>query len=427
MSIRFSLFFYPLLFASVLFLLSSCTESSPAPAPSPPEKQPATVTELQSERVTIPAGSNLYQVLYNAGLSPRDLLALVDVFKKTAGDTRVAAGSIVRLFRRPSPENRIARVEVVRSRSRSVILERKSVKGWEGRTRDYPITLERATFKGTVVTNLWDSARIAGMDPQLIVDLSLVFASQVDFNREVRKGDRWRLVVERKIINGRGAGWGNILAVEYENNGQVYTGIRFPAGKNSGYFDPDGDSLRRMFLKSPLRFGRVTSRFSKRRFHPVLKKHRPHYGVDYGAPTGTPVMAVGKGRIARIGRYGGSGKMIHIRHNGVYQTAYLHLSGYAKGLRRGSKVEQGEIIGYVGATGLATGPHLHFSFYEYGRYVDPLGRKFPSAEGVPRADRARYRQLAEQLTAELPEWDLIAGFAGDSSGREFLNLQPVLR
>lgn len=279
---------------------------------------------------------------------------------------------------------------------------------WQIEKIDFPIIKKKRTFAGNVSTSLWESAEKYGVEPSLIINLTEIFAWQVDFNREVRPGDQWRLVVEEQFTRNKSIGWGEILAAEYVNQGEVYTAVRY-VDKNTGYssyFSPDGKSLKRMFLKSPMKFGRISSRFSKRRLHPVLKKPRPHLGVDYAAPQGTPVRSVGKGQITILGRRGGSGKMIKIRHNSVYQTAYLHLSRYAKGLRKGSRVEQGQIIGYVGSTGLATGPHLHFSFYENGRYVDPLGKKFPAADPVPKKQMDQFKTLVSKTLPLLPNWQL---------------------
>ncbi|MFN9068710.1 MAG: M23 family metallopeptidase, partial [Bdellovibrionales bacterium] len=178
-------------------------------------------------------------------------------------------------------------------------------------------------------------------------------------------------------------------------------------GEDLGYFSPEGESLRRMFLKSPIQFGRITSGFSKKRFHPILQVNRPHLGVDYAAPTGTPVRAVGDGVIDFSGWSGGGGNVIKIRHNSIYQTAYKHLSGYAKGIRRGSRVKQGQIIGFVGSTGLSTAPHLHFEFYQSGRFVDPVGKKFPSADPVPSQMLADFKKSANERLQLLPSWETV--------------------
>ena len=284
---------------------------------------------------------------------------------------------------------------------------------WKPQLVELPITSEKRTFSGIVKSNLWDSASASGMHPQLIPELAEIFAWQIDFSREVRQGDRWRIVVEQRFVQQEPVGWGPILAAQYSTSaGDNYTGVRYPQeGPLASYYQEDGSSLRRMFLKSPMKFGRISSRFTNKRFHPILKENRPHLGVDYAAPIGTPVRTVGDGRVVFVGRKGGSGKMVKIRHNSVYTTAYLHLNGYGKGIKRGAKVAQGQTIGYVGKTGWATGPHLHFSFYKHGRYVDPLGQKFPSADPIAAAEKDQFNSVAEKILLDLPEWQSVTNVA----------------
>ncbi|HRO66297.1 MAG TPA: peptidoglycan DD-metalloendopeptidase family protein [Pseudobdellovibrionaceae bacterium] len=276
---------------------------------------------------------------------------------------------------------------------------------WVAKKITEQVDLKTVTFSGLVTSSLWESARRANMDPNLISELADIFGWQVDFSREVRKDDRWRLTVEQKLVKGEPIGWGAILAAEYENAGTPYQAALFRLnGEEIGYFDTEGKSLRRMFLKSPIRYGRITSGFNLRRFHPILKVPRPHIGVDYGAPIGTPVRAVGDGVVTLASWSGGGGNVIKVRHNSTYETAYKHLSGYAKNVKKGARVQQGQVIGFVGNTGLSTGPHLHFEFYQSGRFVDPLGRKFPSADPVPPMHLGQFKESATSLLASLPPW-----------------------
>lgn len=269
------------------------------------------------------------------------------------------------------------------------------------------ITTSTRAYAGAVNYSLWTSASSAGMDPAIITSMAEIFAWQIDFNREVRAGDQWRLVVEEIFANGKPIGFGDIISAEYVNGAFSYVAVKYDIDDRVQYFQPDGNSLRRMFLKSPLKFGRITSRFQAKRFHPILKVEKPHLGVDYGAPTGTPVMTVGDGVVAYVGTRGGSGKMITIRHNAAYRTEYKHLSRYSENIRPGTKVAMGQTIGYVGATGLATGPHLHFEFHENGRVVDPQGLKFPTADPVPAKYMDDFKAKAEASLAQLPPWSAI--------------------
>ena len=195
-------------------------------------------------------------------------------------------------------------------------------------------------------------------------------------------------------------GWGQIVYGKYQNRKKTYKAYFYKNKKIHGYFDENGQSLVRAFLKSPIKFGRITSHFSHRRYHPIHRRYKPHKGVDYGAPWGTPIRSVGDGIITKIGRYGGSGNMIVIKHFAGYQTKYLHMSRFKTGLRRNSKVLQGETIGYVGATGLATGPHLHFEMSKYGRIINPLKIKnLPSTGAIPLSEQAEFQKHIHSLNS----------------------------
>jgi len=279
--------------------------------------------------------------------------------------------------------------------------------GWVAHKLTETVTIETVTFSGTVNSSLWESAEAADMDPDLISALADIFGWEVDFSRAVRAGDRWRLTVEKKTVKGEPVGWGSILAAEYINDGESHQAALYRLnGDEVGYYNPNGESLRKMFLKSPLRYGRITSRFSLHRFHPKLQIYRPHQGVDYGTPVGTPVRAVGDGVVTFAQGAGDGGNVLKIRHNSVYQTAYKHLSGFAKGIHNGTRVKQGQVVAYSGNTGLSTGPHLHFEFWQNGTYVDPLSRRFPSADPVPKAQLADFKITAQKLLEALPAWEV---------------------
>jgi murein DD-endopeptidase MepM/ murein hydrolase activator NlpD len=351
--------------------------------------------------------SNMYLTLREIGVSSEFILSLLNTSKPYFDLSKVPAKFTFEAFWQDLEHKVLSGFNFEISNTRT--LKARLLEGeWKADIIEHEITEKLRSYSGVVSNSLWESAENAGMEPILIVNLTEIFAWQVDFNREVRPGDKWRMSVVEQFSKGKSIGWGSILAAEYINQNESYVGIKFPKddNKTADYFDPDGQSLRRMFLKSPIKFGRVSSRFNRARFHPILKRNRPHLGVDYAAPTGTPVRSVGDGRIEWIGRKGGSGKMIKVRHNSVYQTAYLHLNNYAQGLKKGHKVRQGQVIGYVGSTGLATGPHLHFSFYQNGKYVDPLGKKFPAADPVPPKFLAEYKAYVSEALPLLPNWQL---------------------
>jgi murein DD-endopeptidase MepM/ murein hydrolase activator NlpD len=234
---------------------------------------------------------------------------------------------------------------------------------------------------GTIETSLWDAMIGKGFHPSLAISLSEIFAWTVDFFG-LQKGDNFKVIYEDLSIDGKPLGTGRIYGARFDRSGSVVTAIPFLQDGRESYFDVDGNSLKKAFLKAPLQFSRISSHFSSSRLHPILRIRRPHYGVDYAAPVGTPVHAIGDGRVTAATTENGSGKMVRIQHNSVYATAYLHLSRFGQGIAPGAFVKQGDIIGYVGTTGLSTGPHLDFRFYRNGSPVDPLKVEAPPVEPV---------------------------------------------
>ena len=245
-----------------------------------------------------------------------------------------------------------------------------------------PINLETQIQmkSGVIKSSLFAATDGASVPDSVAIQIAEIFASDIDFHRDLRKEDRFKVVYESRYSNGEPTGTGRVLAVEFINKGKTYQAVYFEANdKERGYYTPDGKNLRRAFLRSPLKFSRISSGFTRSRYHPVLKKWRAHKGVDYAAPRGTPVRATANGTVATKTRQRGYGKLIILKHRGRYSTAYAHLSSFAKGLRKGKRINQGDIIGYVGSTGLATGPHLHYEFRINGVQRDPQRVVMPAA------------------------------------------------
>jgi murein DD-endopeptidase MepM/ murein hydrolase activator NlpD len=253
--------------------------------------------------------------------------------------------------------------------------------------------------------SLFQAMAAAGEGAELTLALAGVFSGEIDFNTEIQAGDRFALAFERFVRAGRPSTYGPITAAEFHNDGRVVRAIRFaqPDGQ-FGYFDELGRSLRRLFLRSPLKFDpRITSRYSTSRFHPVLQGSRAHRGVDYGAPTGAPVVSVGTGTVVSVTVDATNGRMVRIRHASGYDSFYLHLSAFAAGIRRGARVDQGQTIGLVGSTGLATGPHLHYGLQKNGAWVDPLEehRRMPPGDPVPSEMMEAFARVRDQALSSL--------------------------
>jgi murein DD-endopeptidase MepM/ murein hydrolase activator NlpD len=269
---------------------------------------------------------------------------------------------------------------------------------------------------GTIRSSLFEAAQEIGEVPVLALRLVDIFGWEVDFVYDVRVGDTFKAIVEKRYRDGEFAGYGRIPAAEFVNQGKTYQGFLFENrnGKPE-YYDAKGRSLRRTLLKTPVDYARISSGFSYNRFHPIKKEWCPHPAIDYAAPVGTPVRTVGDGVVLEAGRKNASGKYLKIRHNSVYQTYYLHLSRFAKGIRKGRKVSQGQVIGYVGSTGMSTGPHLDFRMKKNGKYVNPRRVTAPASPPVPKERIEKYRETIEPLVAQLD--DVEFPIAMETSGK----------
>jgi murein DD-endopeptidase MepM/ murein hydrolase activator NlpD len=242
---------------------------------------------------------------------------------------------------------------------------------------------------GIIETSLWEAMMADSLHTTLAFKLSEIYAWTVDFFG-LQKGDRFKVIYEESFIDDKSLGAGRIFGAQFTWAGKTTNAIPFIQDGVESFFDSEGNSLRKAFLKAPLRFSRISSRYSASRLHPILRIRRPHLGVDYAAPLGTPVQAIGDGRVVAAGIENGSGRMVRIVHNSVYSTAYLHLSRFGPGIFRGAFVKQGDIIGFVGSSGLSTGPHLDFRFYMNGSPVDPLAVEAPPVEPVLEENREKF-------------------------------------
>jgi len=259
---------------------------------------------------------------------------------------------------------------------------------------------------GEIRSSLFAATDAAGIPDGIATQLAEIFSGDIDFYRDLRKGDRFSLIYEIHYSHGLSVRSGRILAAEFINNGQSFRAVLFPPPNTTtdsagGYYTPEGKNLRKAFLRSPLEFSRVTSGFSNARLHPILNQWRAHRGVDYGAPTGTRVRATADGIVDFSGKQGGYGNLVVLRHNGRYSTAYGHLNAFAPGVRQGARIKQGDTIGYVGATGWATGPHLHYEFRIGGEQVNPLAAVLPPAPSLDNTQLPHFQQHAHNVLSQL--------------------------
>ena len=264
----------------------------------------------------------------------------------------------------------------------------------------YDFSLVRVS--GTIRSSLFETLASTGESPILAVRIADIFGSEINFIRDLQPGDSFKVLVEKRYRDGEYKGYGRVLAAHFTNTGTTYEAYLFRDGKNRPqHYNAKGENLRKTLLQAPLAFTRVTSRFSHNRKHPILGYSRPHLGVDYGAPTGTPVKAVGDGVVTRRSWAGGYGNQVIIKHSAGLESMYSHLSGYARGLRNGQRVRQGQVIGFVGSTGLSSGPHLDFRLRQNGKFVNPAKAINPRGESVRKASMDRFRKTVEKERALL--------------------------
>lgn len=366
------------------------------------------VGSLESVRAALPvqiderelgSGQTLGEIL-SRRLGNNDQAALLAALREQVSPRRLKVGTRVAMFVRPDAE--VGEVEIQLNRDETVRLVRGEV-GWNSSTERVPVVVDTLTVAGRIDQSLWasivDHPHLVDMpmnDKGVLVDaLDRVFQWQLDFSRQIREGDHFRVAFERLLRPDGSMREGTIIAAEFVNVGNPFHAVFFdPNGDGDGsYFDLEGNSVRRAFLLKPLSFRRISSRFSSGRRHPVLNTVRAHRGVDYAANSGTPIMATADGIVQHRGPLGGLGNAIVIAHANGFTTRYGHMRGFASGVSVGNRVSQGQVIGYVGMTGLATGPHLHYEMIRNGRHVDPLAVDLPNGDPVP--GDARDRWLSE--------------------------------
>ena len=276
----------------------------------------------------------------------------------------------------------------------------------ETETVEVPLQKNVKIAHGSIKHNLFMDGARAGLDDKLIMKLVAIFGWDIDFALDLRKGDQFAVAYEELYDGDKKIDSNNILAAQFINQGRLLSAFRHEQDNGRAeYYDAEGNNLRGTFLRTPMKISRITSGFSKRRYHPVLKKWRAHRGVDYGAPTGTPVLATADGRISHIGTNGGYGKCVVLRHGGKFSTLYAHLSRYQRTLRNGTRIRQGQVIGYVGSTGLATGPHLHYEFRVNNVHQNPLTQTTAKAAPIPESHKAEFLANAQMWNERLAQFE----------------------
>lgn len=350
---------------------------------------------------TVGKGETLASIFKQQDLSPTLLHKIVSCNPQAKNLARIRPGQKLRFAL--DEENRLQRLILDRSRISSLQISR-TAEGFDAKEVSRPVEKRYTSATGIIESSLFVDGQKAGLSDAQIMEMAQIFGWDIDFALEIREGDQFHVIFEEQYLDGEKLGNGPILAAEFINQGNTYKAIRYTdkAG-DTAYYDGDGKAKRRAFIRTPVKFARISSRYTRKRWHPVLKRWRSHKGVDYAAPKGTPVKATGNGKVVFRGKKGGYGNVIFLRHGGKYTTVYGHLSRFAKGLKNGKAVKQGEVIGYVGSTGLATGPHLHYEFRVHGKHRNPLTVKLPKSIRLPKNELARFRKTTAQLIVQLDE------------------------
>ena len=356
------------------------------------------------ETLTFKRGDSFFENAVRLGLDRTEVADIVNKARAKLDPRRIAIGDLLTL-RRMEGNSCWFQLVYEKKNEYRVVVEPEG-DGCLVEKEPIALTPKLNVVEGTIESSLYESALEAGLSPFLIQELADIYSWDIDFLVDIRRGDRFRVVYETWYRDGERVKDGAILACRFINDGQTVDAFRYRDEQGrEGYYDRQGRNLQKRFLKSPLQYRRISSYFSNRRFHPILKIYRPHHGVDYAAPTGTPVQSIGDGKVTFAGWKRGYGRFIKIRHPNGMISCYGHLSSFAKGLRSGKRVQQGEFIGRVGMTGLATGPHLDFRMSVNGRFVDPLKllRKSPPLKSLDSSLRQAFNETAEEYSPYLEE------------------------
>ena len=393
-----------ILTATLLLALTACgprgrVEVGPPELLAPPLGFYPEAYQVDSSQVH--AGETFTGLMVRLGMSPQDAFSLAQCCDSSFDVRKLRAGNPVRAYYSIADGARTLRYAVYeQNRVRSTVFRcSDSLALWNV---DKPVEHERKYADVTITSSLWNDMIAAGSSPTLIMDLADIYQWSVNFFA-LQGGDRFRMIYDQTLCEGEVVSIDTVHFCLFSSpEGKEVAAVRFDTGDGSNtYWDKGGESLKRMFLKAPLKYNRISSRFSYARRHPVTGVVRPHTAVDYAAPTGTPVHAIGDGTITKLGWDGGGGNRIRIKHMQGYESSYMHLSRYAPGLRVGSRVSQGDLIGYVGATGTATGPHLDFRVFQNGRAIDPLSLDSPASEPLDTAYLSAFNRVYEHYLDEI--------------------------
>lgn len=362
---------------------------------------PLQTNTIKTKTVVVKKGDTLSAIFKRLSLSSRTLYQIINSSKQAKQLTRIRPGQ--KLFITYDNEGKLQSLQYELDRIDTLVINKKANNSkFASHIDSKEIEIRQQFATGTISNSLFAAGNKAGLNSAMIMKLAQLFGWDVDFALDIRKGDSFAVLFEEKYVANKKVGTGNILSAEFVNKGKIFQAIRYTdASGHTDYYSEKGLSMRKAFLRTPVQFSRISSRFSNGRKHPVLNKIRAHKGVDYAASRGTPIRSVGNGKVIFKGRKGGYGRVIILQHGSKYTTLYAHMKSYNRKIKKGSRVEQGQIIGYVGSSGLATGPHLHYEFRINGVHRNPLTVPLPSALPIARKYRTDFSNTADTMISQL--------------------------
>ena len=351
-------------------------------------QQIANAEQKKVAEYKIQSGDTFTSILGSFQIPYDQALAILNSSKEAFDFTKIQTGKVIKLI---FINEAFASVEYPLT-SETVVIVVKEDDSFKATTKPIPYQIQNVTANGTITDSLFVAAQNAGIEDKVTMEIADIFSSDIDFATDIRDGDSFSVVYEKRSLDGKDAGAGKVLAAKFINNDEAYTAFRY----NDKFYDAEGNSIARQFLKSPLNYARISSGYSYKRENPVTKKVTPHRAIDYAADTGTPVIATADGKVTTAGSKGGLGIIVELKHGG-YLTQYAHLSSIAKGVKKGEDVVQGDVIGYVGSTGISTGPHLQYAMFEDGNPINPQTTNFPRGGSIPDSEKDSFAGVKNKL------------------------------
>ncbi len=385
----------------------------PAVTPASPSNATGTVTEEIAEhpatvpepapvenwlKIQVRSGDNLTTLFKKAGLGANEMYPMLNALKPERPLKRLMPGQHLEFL---ITDGRLEKIRHQKSPLLSTLISR-TEDGYRSEQLERTPDIRQVYVRGEIDQSLFLAGQKAGLSQKKIMELAAIFGWDVDFALDIRKGDSFAVIYEELLLEGKVIRDGNIVAAEFTNQGNNFRAIRYTDSKgDSNFYTPEGKSMRKAFLRTPVDFTRISSKFNPNRKHPIFKTKRPHRGVDYAAPSGTPIKSSGDGKVIFAGRKGGYGKAVIVQHGQKYTTLYAHMRRIKPGMKRGKRVKQGQVIGYVGSTGYATGPHLHYEFRVNGVHRNPLTVPLPQARPLPKKELAAFNPIAKEMLVQL--------------------------